>query len=123
MIKVLLIEDDDMVRDTLAMKLSKRDYLVLAKDSRDAALPDLDNKPDVILMDRAMPGLSIEVFMEEIHKRCPNAMVVLMSTASDYGEAVRLGIRHFVAKFLDFPELTNTLQTAYWESCQLSRTA
>lgn len=117
MIKVLLIEDDEAVRETLALKLSKGDYQVFAVASRDAALPDLEEKPDVILMDCAMPGLSIEPFLDEIHRRCPTAMVVLMSTANDAGEAVRLGIRHFVAKFFDFPKLTQTLQMAYWESC------
>ena len=111
MTKLLLIDDDQAVRETLVMKLSG-DYAVVAVDSRDAALPVLDAEPDVILMDRIMPGLGIEQFMDRVRERCPKANVVLMSGTHDTAETSRLGIRHFVAKFLDFPRLTQTLMNA-----------
>ena len=56
MAKVLLIEDNEMNRDILLRRLSRRGYLVVsAVDGRQGVEMARSERPDIILMDMSLP--------------------------------------------------------------------
>ena len=58
MAKILLVEDNEMNRDMLSRRLRKKGYeVVLAIDGEQALTAARTEKPDLILMDMALPVL------------------------------------------------------------------
>ncbi len=54
--KILIAEDDDLSRDMLSRRLSRKGYeVVTAEDGRQAVALAREHRPDLILMDLAMP--------------------------------------------------------------------
>ena len=55
---VLLVEDNEMNRDMLGRRLTKRGYVMsYAKDGQHAILTALTERPDLILMDLSLPKI------------------------------------------------------------------
>jgi CheY-like chemotaxis protein len=58
MAKILLVEDNELNRDMLSRRLSRRGYLVVEATDGEAALAlAASERPDLILMDMSLPGL------------------------------------------------------------------
>ena len=58
MAKVLLVEDNEMNRDMLSRRLSKRGYeVVIAVDGAEGVAKARSESPDLILMDMSLPVL------------------------------------------------------------------
>jgi len=56
MAKVLLVEDNEMNRDILCRRLSRRGYVVVfAIDGQQGVAMARSEKPDIILMDLSLP--------------------------------------------------------------------
>ena len=55
MTKVLIIEDDNMLGDTLSLYLEGEGYEVYRVDTIGGALLQLDTRPDIILVDLMLP--------------------------------------------------------------------
>lgn len=54
--KILLVEDDEMVRDMLSRHLRRKDYTVIVATNGDESIFMAESEqPDVILMDMNMP--------------------------------------------------------------------
>lgn len=79
--RVLVVDDDDAVRDTLAKVLGANGLDVLQADSGQSALELLHARDgvDVILLDRTMPGGSGERFIPRIRAQAPHARIVFLS--------------------------------------------
>jgi CheY-like chemotaxis protein len=55
---ILIVDDEQLMRDVLRRVLAKQDHLVLAAASGEEALElCVENKPDLVLMDIIMPGM------------------------------------------------------------------
>jgi len=83
MIRVLLAEDQAMVRGALAALLKREaDIEVVAEiDRGDAVLAvALAHQPDVALLDIEMPGASGLDVAEELHKQLPACRVLILTT-------------------------------------------
>ena len=58
MAKILLVEDNELNRDMLSRRLSRRGYLVVEATDGEAALAlAASERPDLILMDMSLPVL------------------------------------------------------------------
>jgi CheY-like chemotaxis protein len=58
MAKILLVEDNELNRDMLSRRLSRRGYQVVEAIDGEAALAlAASERPDLILMDMSLPGL------------------------------------------------------------------
>src|SRR5438045_36270 len=58
MTKILLIEDNEMNRDMLSRRLSKRGFeVVVAPDGSSGATAAATERPDLILMDVSLPDM------------------------------------------------------------------
>jgi len=79
---VLLVEDEQLVRDMIGPALERRGYRVVAVPSAEAAIEVLaqrDADVDVILSDVVMPGMSGPELLEQVWQSRPGLPAVFMS--------------------------------------------
>ena len=58
MTKILLVEDNDLNRDMLSRRLTKRGYqVVTATDGEEGLVLAQAEQPDLVLMDMSLPGI------------------------------------------------------------------
>ena len=90
MAEVLLVDDDDVIRDTIYELLSQ-EYLCRTADSAEQALAHLEAESfDVVLTDVSMPGLSGLELLSRVAKYYPDTPVILISGLSDQEHAQAL---------------------------------
>jgi CheY-like chemotaxis protein len=80
-LRLLVIDDDAVMRELLTLVLGSEGHTVLTAISGDDALPLLADTtaPDVILTDMQMPGLAGVPLAEELRRRCPATVLLGMS--------------------------------------------
>lgn len=94
-ISVLVVDDHGMIRDGVSMVLSReKDLRVVgtAVDADEAITKVVETKPDVVLMDIDMPGVSCFDAVQIIHSRLPNTKVILV-TAHEHDEYIEQALR------------------------------
>ena len=90
--RVLLVDDDPVVRELLAEELSALGYAVAQAGHAAAALGMLDPAPDVLVTDFSMPGMDGLELIGEAHRRAPGLPAILVTGyAGDEMSPVRLG--------------------------------
>lgn len=58
MAKILLVEDNELNRDMLSRRLTRRGYtVVVAEDGEQALALARSDRPDLVLMDMSLPGI------------------------------------------------------------------
>jgi two-component system, NarL family, response regulator DesR len=103
-IRVLLAEDQGMMRGALALLLSMEDDIevVAQVEAGDQALAAaLDTKPDVALLDIEMPGRSGLDVAADLHVRLPACKVLILTTFGRPGylqRAIEAGASGFLVK-------------------------
>ena len=113
---ILLVDDEDMVRDLGADYLTEMGYTVrTASNGRQAIEIYRDNQAQIslVLLDLIMPEMSGKVCLAELLKINPDVKVVVVSGyCSDEtpGSSSNLGARGFVNKPYDLDGLLNTIQ-------------
>jgi len=114
--RILIVDDDKLVRWTLTQKCTEFGYFSLEASSGEEALRMLQTDPvDAILLDVHLPDLSGIGVLEKL-KQAGETRSVIMMTADpqldDVKAALRLGAYDFVSKPINFDELSVTLQNA-----------
>lgn len=82
--KVLIVDDNASTREMLTISLQRAGHEVLgeAEDGKTALKAFIELRPEVVLLDIIMPGISGIVVLEEM-KRIAPAVKVIMLTAVD----------------------------------------
>ncbi len=81
-LQVLLVDDDEAIRESLKMFLTSSDYEVsTAENGRAALLKMNDRLPDLVISDLNMPQMSGYEFLSVIRQRFPQVLRVAMSGA------------------------------------------
>ena len=99
--RILVVDDDEALRESLAMLLAAEGYEVATACDAPAALACLETPVDVVLCDVRMPGMDGLELLPELIRRLPGAPVLLMSA---YGsgdlavEALKRGAFDYLAK-------------------------
>ncbi|SHL06560.1 CBS domain-containing protein [Desulfatibacillum alkenivorans DSM 16219] len=78
-IKVLLVDDEDQFRATTKRILDKRGFETLAAATGEQALTMIKEKPDVVILDIKMPGISGHEVLKEIKKISPETPVIMLT--------------------------------------------
>jgi CheY-like chemotaxis protein len=109
--RVLLVEDDPMVRRLTTRVLSEAGYDVTVAEDAEAALALVrtpGTEVDVLLSDVVMPGMSGVELAQRVAELVPGIRVVFMSGYT--GDSVsREAVRDFEAGFVDKPFTPETL--------------
>jgi CheY-like chemotaxis protein len=91
--EILVVDDDDAVRDSVAMVLRSAGYEVsTAAHGFDALLQLKRRLPAVVLSDLNMPQMSGFEFLSVVRRRFPQISVIAMSGAYHSGDAVPGGV-------------------------------
>jgi two-component system, cell cycle sensor histidine kinase and response regulator CckA len=117
---VLVVDDDDGVRDVAGRALARVGYRVLAARGADAAIEVIARQEDlsalVVLTDVLMPGLNGHELAARIGERWPEVPITYMSGYS-IDELAHSGIgspmRSFLSKPFTLPELTSFVLRAF----------
>ena len=114
---VLIADDDPVILDLLALKFGQRGVRVLlASDGETALRLAFENRPDLVLLDRMMPGLDgISVLRQLRENDATRSIPVIFLTAKrqeqDILEGFRLGVADYVIKpFLPEEVLARSLR-------------
>src|SRR5215831_19171443 len=80
---ILVVEDNDVSREGLAVVLRRADYRVLVAANGDEALCLLKGgpPPDLILLDMLMPVLDGWHFMDRLQKASPHPPIIVTTAA------------------------------------------
>lgn len=101
MARVLVVDDDDNIRDTLYELLSEQ-YICQTAETAEKALARLEaDTYDVVLTDISMPGLSGLELLGHVRQRYPNTPVIIVSGISDQEHAqglIKLGAFEYLLK-------------------------
>lgn len=101
MSRVLVVDDDDTIRDTLYELLSEQ-YICQTAEAAEKAVARLEaDTYDVVLTDISMPGLSGLELLGHILQRYSNTPVIIMSGIGDREHAqglIKLGAFDFLLK-------------------------
>ena len=101
---VLLVEDNDFIRNMYQLKLAKANIEVIEAVDGSMALAKIkEYKPDVVLLDLMMPNVSGIEVLKELKKQgiTPNLPVVVLTNVMDQAtidEAKSLGARDYIVK-------------------------
>ena len=87
MADVLVVDDDDVIRETL-LELLGGNYQCQEASTAEEALHKLQAQPfDLVLTDVSMPGLSGSELLERVRELYPETPVIIMSGLSDQDQA------------------------------------
>lgn len=113
--RVLLIDDDPISREVVAMMLEIHSFTVETADSGEEALALLDgqdlDRTEVILMDMQMPGLSGVDLVDALRAR--SAARIFAISGSDSGNEMRGVADGFLLKPVDMDGLVALLQPGH----------
>src|SRR5689334_24927825 len=113
-VKLLVVDDHEVVRTGLASLLAGSDIKIIAEASSGAEAVKMaaKHKPDVVLLDIRMPDSDGLEALDRIHRDVPSTRVVMLSTYDNptyVARAVALGASDYVLKGATRDELLNTI--------------
>jgi two-component system response regulator NreC len=117
-IRLLLVDDHKIMREGLRALISNEPDLTVvgeASDGRDAVALANECKPDVILMDVAMPDLNGVEATRQVLATLPGCRVVALSIHRDrrfVTHMMRAGASAYVLKGCSFEELVRAIRAA-----------
>ena len=114
-VRVAMVDDLPLLRRGVKETLSEEADLELVgvgETAPDAVRLAREQRPDLMLLDIALPGGGIEA-LKEIVKSYPDIKVVILTVCEDQATvkaALRAGARGYLVKGVDGPELVSTLR-------------
>lgn len=115
-IKVMVVDDQPIVRDGLKLLLSlsdEIDVLCTASNGEEAVKLCEWHEPDIILMDIRMPGMDGVKATKIIKERYPKVKVIVLTTFNDDSfifEALKNGASSYLLKDVESEELINIIK-------------
>ncbi len=124
-IRLLIIDDHPAFRAGLvALLADQKDLRVVAEggDGRSAVALYLRERPDVVLMDLRLPGLSGVEAIQAIRAHDPQARVIVVTTYDadeDIYRAIQSGAKSYLLKDMSAAEIVGTIRAVYAGQGQL----
>lgn len=119
--RVLLVEDDDIIREVYQLKFELEGFPVAAAEHGAAALAVMEDfQPDIILLDLMMPVMGGLDFLKALRNQLDPAAypaIIVFSNISEPGEidaAMKLGVGAYWVKSDYTPERVATELTNWW---------
>jgi CheY-like chemotaxis protein len=116
MAKILLVEDNDMNRDMLSRRLTRKDYeVVIAVDGQQGVDMARAEAPDLILMDMSLPVLDGWEATRQL-KAAPETQAIPVialtahAMAGDREKAMNAGCDDFDTKPIELPRLLEKIE-------------
>lgn len=116
MIRLLIIDDHEMVREGLkAMLVSEPDFTIVgdAANAEQALALIERSHPDIILLDIRLPGVSGIELCRTVTERYPETSVIILTTFSDenlVAQCIQAGARGFIVKDIERFDLKRSIR-------------
>src|SRR4030066_520361 len=115
--KILVVDDEDLIRWSFEKELSKLKYDVLTAESGEEAINKFkENLPDLVLLDVKLPGMDGLETLKEIHKLKGETLAIMMTAAATVENAVKAmkmrSVVDYLCKPVDFEELKVVVENA-----------
>lgn len=99
--KILIIEDDEKLREELKIFLNKNGYNAITLTTFDNTIQDiLQTNPDLILLDINLPNTDGEYICKEIRKQSNMPIIIVTSRDNELDELLSInnGADHYITK-------------------------
>lgn len=119
MIKVMIADDQTLIRESLEIVLSTHDNIKLVKGAADGfeVLENIKSeKPDVILMDIRMPKMDGVMCTKEVKEKYPDIKIIILTTFDDdefVFSALKYGASGYLLKGVSMDDLYHAIETVY----------
>jgi len=114
MARILIVDDQDVMRDSLAATLARQGHEVVASMDGPGALTRLSNgRFELMISDLKMPKMTGTELLAEARKLRPEMPIVLMTafaTVSTAVEAMKLGAYDYIQKPFDGEEIKHLVE-------------
>jgi len=116
-IRLLLVDDEDDFRQTLAKRLAKKGIPPEQAENGEKALSILEKKEmDVVVLDVKMPGMDGIEVLRHIKKKHPRTEVIFLtghSATQDGVDGIKTGAFDYLSKPIEFEHLLSKIKQAY----------
>ncbi len=123
--KILVVDDDDDLRYSLQRVFSGKSYEVCEASSGEAGIKLAQTeKPDVILLDNRMEGMSGIEALQHLRGINPHTMIILMTaygTTQTTIEAMKFGAFDYIMKPFDLKKILAITEAAVAASSDLAK--
>lgn len=108
---VLIVEDNDALREMFRRRLSRRGYAIeLAEDGEAGIVKAIETAPDLILLDMSLPGKNGWTIANELKsssqtKEIPIIAITAHAMRGDRERALQAGCDDYASKPIDFHAL------------------
>ena len=113
--KIHVVDDDLEIRNLLVTYLTEKGYRLSSSEDGASALDWLeDNKPDMMMLDLCMPGITGMEVMQKAHEIQPKLPIIVISGWADEElarKALRMGAYDFLLKPFDMKTVESHLST------------
>ncbi len=114
--KIMVVDDERMIRWSIQQALSKDGHAVSTVETgEEAVVQASDDPPDVVLLDISLPGIDGIEVLRRLKAQDPSITVVMVTATEDLKtavEAMRLGAFDYVSKPFDLDRLRVVVQHA-----------
>ncbi len=114
--RMLVVDDDDGLREYLQALASSRGFQVFAAPTGEEAIATLErSRPDLVTLDLVLPGMDGLETLKQLKERLPEVPVIMLSghgQARSIVEAMKLGAADFLRKPFEVEELEVAFQKA-----------
>ena len=116
MVKILLVEDNEMNRDMLSRRLAKRGFeVVMAVDGAEGVEMARSASPDLILMDMSLPVMDGWTATRTLKADASTSAIPVIgltahAMAGDREKCLEAGCDEYDTKPVDFPRLLEKIQ-------------
>lgn len=117
MVKVLIADDQELIRQSLSIVLGADSEIEITDSVGDGTdvLKSLEkNVPDVILMDVRMPKMDGTVCTKEVKQKYPDVKIIILTTFDDFiYSALKYGASGYILKGVSMEGLKQAIMTVY----------
>ncbi len=114
---ILIVEDDPLVRKTLASQLGKKGFdIVVAETGESGVKAFAESSPDLVLLDVRLPDIDGLEVLRRVKERNRRAVILVMTAFDDMKttvEAIKLGAFEYLVKPLNTTELDLAIDKAF----------
>ena len=114
---ILIVEDDPLVRKTLASQLAKKGFEIAVAETGESGVRAFgEAPPDLVLLDVRLPDIDGLEVLRRIKERNRRAVILVMTAFDDMKttvEAIKLGAYEYLVKPLNMTELDLAIDKAF----------
>lgn len=99
---ILLVDDDEWIRDSLCVFFENRGCSLKAVESAEAGINEIGRQNyDIMITDYQLPGMSGLDLLRQIHCLYPHMLTILISVYGNheiYAQAAEIGVENIIEK-------------------------